>query len=263
MYDRLTDITAGQDPPPCQILPWDTEFFGFRIARVETERLTRAWVEQIETWCRENEVQCLYLLAAADDAQTVELAEENAFHLVDVRVTLLYRAPGQVNASQFRTAGNLAVRPADPADVPALCQIARVSHRNSRFFFDPGFPRRRSEQLYETWITKSCQGYADIVYIAESEAVPVGYVSCHLDSETGTGRIGLTAVSGETRGKGVGQELVLQALDWFLAQGVQEVTVVTQARNCAAQRLYQRCGFLTHTVQLWYHKWYSYAGRGS
>ena len=32
--------------------------------------------------------------------------------------------------------------------------------------------------------------------------------------------------------------------------------VVTQGRNIAGQRLYQRCGFLTRSVELWYHKWY-------
>jgi hypothetical protein len=35
------------------------------------------------------------------------------------------------------------------------------------------------------------------------------------------------------------------------------VLVVTQGRNYAAQRLYQRNQFRTCEVQLWYHKWYS------
>jgi hypothetical protein len=42
--------------------------------------------------------------------------------------------------------------------------------------------------------------------------------------------------------------------------GAQDVAVVTQGRNGAAQRLYQRCGFVTHALDLWYHKWYSTSG---
>jgi ribosomal protein S18 acetylase RimI-like enzyme len=33
------------------------------------------------------------------------------------------------------------------------------------------------------------------------------------------------------------------------------VSVVTQGRNVAAQRLYQRAGFVTASTQLWYHRW--------
>jgi hypothetical protein len=50
--------------------------------------------------------------------------------------------------------------------------------------------------------------------------------------------------------------MVLAALDWFEMQGAKETTVVTQGRNVAAQRLYQQCGFITKTVQFWFHKWY-------
>jgi len=32
--------------------------------------------------------------------------------------------------------------------------------------------------------------------------------------------------------------------------------VVTQGRNLAAQRLYQRNGFVTASLQLWYHRWF-------
>jgi hypothetical protein len=34
------------------------------------------------------------------------------------------------------------------------------------------------------------------------------------------------------------------------------VKTVTQGRNIPAQRTYQRCGFQTAAVQLWYHRWF-------
>jgi dTDP-4-amino-4,6-dideoxy-D-galactose acyltransferase len=50
--------------------------------------------------------------------------------------------------------------------------------------------------------------------------------------------------------------LVDQALAWFAQQKVTRVQVVTQGRNILAQRMYQRSGFVTHTVKLWYHRWF-------
>jgi ribosomal protein S18 acetylase RimI-like enzyme len=40
-------------------------------------------------------------------------------------------------------------------------------------------------------------------------------------------------------------------------------TVVTQGRNIASQRLYQKHGFVTQSIQLWYHRWTSAGTRGS
>jgi ribosomal protein S18 acetylase RimI-like enzyme len=45
--------------------------------------------------------------------------------------------------------------------------------------------------------------------------------------------------------------------------GVQRVSVVTQGRNVAAQKLYQSCGFTTCSVQLWYHWWLEAASPGA
>jgi hypothetical protein len=39
-------------------------------------------------------------------------------------------------------------------------------------------------------------------------------------------------------------------------RGASVLTVATQARNIAAQRLYQRAGFLTSSVRVWYHRWF-------
>ncbi len=83
-----------------------------------------------------------------------------------------------------------------------------------------------------------------------------GYVTGKIAGQ-GVGQIGLLAVGERARGRGLGQALLGSAGRWFLAQGVEEVRVVTQGRNLVAQRLYQRVGFRTASLQLWYHKWFS------
>lgn len=238
---------------PCELLEWDSSFFGFRIGRVIGNSLTREHIEQIDTWCQENSISCLYFLACADEPVTTRLAEVHGFRLVDIRTTLSLRA-GQTPPR--RPNHGFVIRSACCEDVPVLEGLARESHHDTRFFYDGNFPSRLCEALYAKWIARSCEGYADTVLVAEAASVPVGYVACHLDDEHRTGRIGLLGVDSRLQCKGIGELLVLSALEWFLARGVQEVRVVTQGRNCAAQRLYQRCGFSTQAVELWYHKWY-------
>jgi dTDP-4-amino-4,6-dideoxy-D-galactose acyltransferase len=142
-----------------------------------------------------------------------------------------------------------------PEDVPNLRAIAGVSHRDSRFYFDTSFSEAECNALYETWIEKSCQGYAEAVLVAELAGRAVGYISLHLN-EDGTGQIGLIAVSAEARGHGLGKKLINESLRWFASEGANNVVVVTQGRNLAAQRIYQRSGFTLTSVEVWYHRWF-------
>jgi len=50
--------------------------------------------------------------------------------------------------------------------------------------------------------------------------------------------------------------MIQQLLEWFTSRQIDPVFVVTQGRNVGAQAFYQRNGFITHSVELWYHKWY-------
>jgi dTDP-4-amino-4,6-dideoxy-D-galactose acyltransferase len=230
----------------CHLLPWDTEFFGFPVARVASDRLTATHIHQIEQWCADRQIHCLYFLARADDAQTTRLAEDQDYRLVDVRLVFERKLAEAPPAST--------TRPAQPGDLPALKKIARTSYRDTRFYFDTRFPPGACDRLYETWIERSCLGEADAVLVMDSNTAAAGYITCHIDS--GSGRIGLVGVGADARGRGVGQALVRSALAWFSERSVHTVTVVTQGRNVAAQRLYQRCGFLAESVHLWYHKWF-------
>lgn len=249
---RAIQYETKVDNPPCQILEWDTGFFGFRIARTAEARLSRDKWPLVQRWCKAEGVRCLYLLASSEQmADTDFLVGECKFRLVDIRITL------DRNATPRETAEG--IRFAEAKDVPALATIARSSHTDSRFYTDPGFPRERCDALFQTWIEKSCGGYARTVLVAERDMQPAGYITCDWSGDTG--QIGLVAVAPWARGAGIGRNLVQSSIGIFQQNGVKRIAVVTQGRNIAAQRLYQRCGFATGAVQLWYHRWFFEAGK--
>jgi dTDP-4-amino-4,6-dideoxy-D-galactose acyltransferase len=237
----------------CKYLDWDSDFFGFRIGQVIPGRLSASAIKDILYWCETNQIKCLYFLSDSDDPDTVITVESQQFQFVDIRMTydhLIEFAP-----TIKKRASENALRPVSVTDLPQLQAIARTSYASSRFYFDRGFPETRCNALYETWIEKSCRGYADVVLIADVQGQPAGFISCHL-SDQGEGQIGLVGVAKEWQGLGLGQRLIDGSLGWFADQDVSRVKVVTQGRNVQAQRLYQRCGFLTRSVQLWYHRWF-------
>jgi dTDP-4-amino-4,6-dideoxy-D-galactose acyltransferase len=236
------------DSTLCRQLVWDTEFFQKRIARATPERITEESVREIMAWCAPNRIDCLYLLVTADDFKAINLLEESGFHFVAIRTTLEFRIdnlPPQTVESR--------IRDARPDDVPALRAIAGVSHVDSRFYNDGHFPEERCRVLYETWIEKSVNKGAQAVLVADWADEPVGYITCHLSP--GVAEIGLLGVSEQAQGKGLGNQLLRESLRWFKQHGATEVTVVTQGHTVRAQRVYQKAGFVPHSIQLWFHYW--------
>ena len=235
----------------CQRLDWDSDFFGFNIGRVNVNQLTAETLTQIETWCAEQPVDCLYFLADSADRQTAWLAQQGGFIYVDNRVVLtakLTAPPSQPTA----------IRLSRPEDLPVLREIARTGHRDSRFYFDPVIPDNRCDDLFVTWIERSMAGaIADAVLVALVDEQPVGYSALQI-AQTPEGRrakLTLIAIGEQARGQGLGSSLVQGTLRWFWERDFRTVEVVTQGRNVGAQRLYTRQGFVPTATGSWYHRW--------
>ena len=242
---------ASAHEPGCHIVEWDSEFFGRRIARIDPAHAAVVGMAAADAWCADHRIDCVYLLADANDQSTCDNAQAHGFRLVDVRVTL-EAVPSASATPMPRTDGPM-IRPVRADDVERLEAIARESHRDTRFYMDGHFNRSRCDEMYELWIAKSCRGWAERVFVAEIDGDPAGYLTCHLHDRAG--RIGLVAVSAARRGEGAGSALVQTARRWFADQGAMRVSVVTQGRNPMALRLYQRAGMNVTSIQLWFHKW--------
>jgi len=236
------------ESPACRLLAWDSQFFGRRIAQVCAPRLAAGDAARIRRWAGAHGVECLYFRADAGDGESIRAAEEAGFRLTDVRVTRERPLDGGDGALPG------GVEPSRDEDLPALREIARVSHRNTRFYQDPRFPRERCDALYETWIANACAGRADEVLVARCEGRVAGYVACVVEPEE-TGRIDLIAVAPALRGRRIGEALVRGALARLAARGCRRVRVASQARNIEAARLYERMGFRTLAVEHSYHLW--------
>jgi spore coat polysaccharide biosynthesis predicted glycosyltransferase SpsG/GNAT superfamily N-acetyltransferase len=248
--ERVADLVSI-----CTYQEWDTSFFGTKIAYLTPQRLTEPMIQYALQRCRLWNIECLYYLSDCHHAQSVALAEQYGFHFVDIRLTFEYDLVKNGLPNQ-PSVGDVVMRPHRLGDVPALKKIARTAYLDSRYYFDQRFPEERCEAFYVEWIEKSCYGYVDKVLVAELDGQPVGFITCRVKSPF-VGTIELVGVDSKWRGKGLGVAVVEAALQWFADRGIERVTVVTQGRNYAAQRLYQHCGFLTESTQLWYHKWFS------
>ncbi len=238
---------------PARFLEWDSTFFARRIGAVINEPLPAESVADVLSWCRSERIECLYALIDADAVPTMHALEEAGGRIVDVRLTF------DLNLADAKSKGASNVRPHRESDVQPLRAIAAASHGNSRFYADSHFPRARCNELYATWIEKSCRGWADQVFVADVDGQPSGYLSCHA-REDGRGEIGIVGVAARAQGHGVGRDLVETAIHWLASRGLKRATVVTQGRNIVAQRLYQSLGFRTATVQVWHHLWFDVDG---
>lgn len=241
-----------------EILPWDSEFFGVRIGRLMASNLTDDAFATLSSWSRDEDLQCIYCLIDPGDRESIRTAETHGFRLVDLRMDLILSRTAPSPPSRMKDAS---VRRAVEKDIEPLRRIARDAHPDSRFYFDQRFDSNRVDELFATWIENSCRGWADLVLVLDLEGIPSGYVSWHRDGERG--RIGLFALAEAVRGRGYASVLLAAAIDTIRADGDLEIRVTTQGRNAAAQRTYQRAGFVTESIRLWYHWWPQHQGRRS
>jgi hypothetical protein len=52
-------------------LAWDTDFWGFGVARLDIDFLRSDIVQSVLNWCKNENIRCLYFAANGSDPQTL------------------------------------------------------------------------------------------------------------------------------------------------------------------------------------------------
>ena len=143
---------AAEREAPCELLEWDSEHFGFPIAKVLGDTLSEPSVDAIDAWCAEHGIRCLYFATDGRDPETARIAAAHAFRVVDVHIISRRSYEGLLELPVGSE--KVTVREATRDDLDYARRLAARSHRTSRFYFDGGFPRDRCDALYEAWIER-------------------------------------------------------------------------------------------------------------
>ncbi|HEY7429004.1 MAG TPA: GNAT family N-acetyltransferase [Gemmataceae bacterium] len=237
-------------------LKWDSEHFGFPVARLETVSDARLAFELLRQARRRNIVLVYGQLDAAKEFPG-DLLAEFAGRLVDWKVTYHSAFARPAGMDRVSVPRGVCIREYTARTTCSqLRSLAIAASEYSRFRTDPSFPLDKLISMYTTWIARSVQRQAaDTVLVAQSEATGelLGMVTIAI--QAGTGIIGLLSVAVAARGQRIGSALIAAAHTWLAERELNQCRVTTQQDNVPACRLYESCGYTCQEVVQVYHFW--------
>lgn len=215
-------------------LPWDSNFFGARIARATLDEVS---LREAVAAARRDSVECLYLIIPGAALEDLSESVRAGAKLVDVRTEL---------GGPLDSPGACGVRAATEADLQLLEGMAELLAESSRFRADAHFEAESVAEMYRIWVRRCME--EGVVVVPDEEVL--GFVGARSFNEEA--HIELVYVAPEARGAKMAHQLVAAAVEEL---GATRARVTTQAGNVAAQRLYQGLGFRTRSVEAVLHLW--------
>jgi len=235
------------------MLEWDTDFFGFAVARITPYRLTASELESILALLKKRNVSLAYWASDPSDSQSHRSAKLSGGFLADKKITYGMNLRNVPDARL--PAGEISIEEyLEPLPDAALESLALESGVFSRFNADPKISKEQFESLYKLWILNSVsKKFADAVFVARDKGGIVGMAT--VSTKNDCGHIGIIAVDRSMRRRHVGVDLVRTAQRWFVSKDCKTAQVVAQKDNLAACNLYEKCGFHIEKTEHFYHFW--------
>jgi dTDP-4-amino-4,6-dideoxy-D-galactose acyltransferase len=236
-------------------LEWDSSFFKSNIAYLSSLCLTKNIENYVKSFIDSHDIELVQFRCNCHEILSVQLAEKNKYSFVDIRLTLERTTDDTISFIEERT--GLYIRKAIESDIEALVEFGRDIYYTSRYYFDNNFDNAKLDEFYSGWIKKAVLGlFDDFCYVLYEDNTPIGFCSIKLNKGN-SASIGVLGLNPDYSNLGLGRYMLNKVIEALYRDGVTYIDVVTQGRNYGAQRLYQRCGFITRSTELWYHKWLS------
>ena len=145
--------------------------------------------------------------------------------------------------------GRRLIRPARYSDIPAICEITRLS-------FGPVAAARMRQEFFgellagKEWhahknheVERFVRRHIFQTVVCECEGQLAGYATYSFNPEQGLAEIGNNAVHPDWQGQAIGQLLQHEVQQRFLDEGYTRSQVTALSNNPAALRIYEKLGY--------------------
>lgn len=226
---------------------WDTEILGIGTASIEDisakEEALREFLRGLNRWMKTNKV--CFVFTKTDNEKVALQLKEKGFK--EIETNIIYKhEPRSVGCLKSEVGVVRDVNKNNTEEIETLGKIAYESFVYSRYLTDSEIDEDKARELKRQWIINDCKGRADKVFIAEDNGKIEGFVACMKkkdEKEKNYALLDLIAVAKNSRGKGIGTQLVNVFLNYAKEIKTEYALVGTQDKNKAACRLYEKAGF--------------------
>jgi len=233
-----------------KILDWDSDHFGFKVASISDKTLNLDKLSVLLESMRLDRVRLAYWASnhVANDSCMNNFG--GVGKLVDRKVVFIKSITEDLG---FHAKKNVVNVYEEETVCDELDDLAIQSGVYSRFNIDENIDQLDFESLYKKWIEKSVLNKDVEVHVVLLNNIIVGMITLFIENECG--KIGLLSVDKNSRGLGVGKDLLYSALERFKLLKCKTVEVITQQENTPACNLYKMFAFEVKQVGCFYHFW--------
>lgn len=235
-------------------LPWDSEFFGYGVAKLHTvidpagplqmRADTAAEVSALRNaldQARARGIKYVFCTVAPRELALIRTLSDAGFTLIETRCHY-HKRLSEEPSDRHRT------RLATAADVPSLARSARdMVNWFDRFHADPAIDLSDADRLMERWVHASVvEGFADATIVPDTEE-PEAFCTAKLHQRHWDGwglklaQPVLSAVSPKHRGWYV--KIISELCEYLRLQGAEHAYLITQITNNAVIRSWEKLGF--------------------
>ena len=113
---------------------------------------------------------------------------------------------------------------------------------------------QQSEETARKYIDDTIKMNCGTVIVAKDDNKIIGFILGTYTEWNKIGNVGLIATVPESRGKGVGKNLLLAFEDWSRNCGVRKIFLDTREDNKVAQIFYIKCGYVPENYLIDYYE---------
>lgn len=231
-----------------EILKWDTDFFGYPVARIHGNDLAQNELDRILTEMK-GKAKLVYYASAFPLAGADDLLSEFNGLLVDQKVTF-YKV---ITTAAEESNPNI-VEYQNGMNKEELVDLSIASGIYSRYKMDPNIGVLKYQALYREWMLNSINHVLAkkvLVYVVDNEELGAATLAI----KDNVAEIGVIAVKETKRGLGIGKSLMGAADSFAIANELPGIRVITQGANKPACALYTGKGYEIKKVEYFYHFW--------
>ncbi len=227
-------------------LAWDSEFFGFEIARVALDGATPADLRAVDEEARDLGIECLYGSLSPEPPTTTVVVQQGGWRFVEAGLMFTYRP---TDVMEHRDT-DVRIRRGTPDDLPALAEVIDLLAEWSRFAVDPRFGPAAARRMHHAWVARAASTDSDqwLLTVAEDDS---GISAFLTQSASPVPRV--DTIGNIRPGSGASHHLIAAAREWAGGETLYGGPIA--ARNTVALRWVENCGYRMRETTYQFHRW--------